>query len=89
MEFDDDDARGVRWVSSHDDMRLHGYRLNDRTPAGTLGIGADNAAFAVRALPVGMMPGSAKDDALLIAGNTAYPLPQRVPTGAAADPLAR
>lgn len=71
MEFDDA-ARGVRWVFSHDDMRLHGYRLNDRTPAGTLGVGADNAAFPVPALPVGAMPGSAKGDALLIAGNTAY-----------------
>lgn len=71
MEFDDT-ARGVRWVFSHDDMRLHGYRLNDRTPAGTLGVGADNAAFPVPALPVGAMPGSAKGDALLIAGNTAY-----------------
>lgn len=71
MEFDDD-ARGVRWVFSHDDMRLHGYRLNDRTPAGTLGVGADNAAFPMPALPVGALPGSAKGDALLIAGNTAY-----------------
>lgn len=71
MEFDDD-ARGVRWVFSHDDMRLHGYRLNDRTPAGTLGVGADNAAFPVPALPVGAMPGFAKGDAVLIAGNTAY-----------------
>lgn len=71
MEFDDD-ARGVRWVFSHDDMRLHGYRLNDRTPAGILGVGDDNAAFPAPALPVGAMPGSAKGDALLIAGNTAY-----------------
>ena len=71
MEFDDD-VRGVRWVFSHDDMRLHGYRLNDRTPAGTLGVGADNAPFPVPALPVGAMSGSAKGDALLIAGNTAY-----------------
>lgn len=71
MEFDDG-ARGVRWVFSHDDMRLHGYRINDRTQAGTLGIGVDNAAFPVPALPVGAMPGSAKGDALLIAGNTAY-----------------
>ncbi len=71
MEFDDD-ARGVRWVFSHDDMRLHGYRLNDRTPAGTLGVGAENAAFPAPALPAGAMPGSAKGDALLVAGNTAY-----------------
>ncbi len=71
MEFDDD-ARGVRWVFSHDDMRLHGYRLSDRTPTGALGVGADNAAFPVPALPAGAMPGFAKGDALLIAGNTAY-----------------
>jgi hypothetical protein len=71
MEFDDA-ARGVRWVFSHDDMRLHGYRLNDRTPAGTLGIGADNAAFPLPALPTGAMPGFAKGDAMLVAGNTAY-----------------
>ena len=71
MEFDDD-ARGVRWVFSHDDMRLHGYRLNDRTPAGSLGVGADNVAFPMPALPVGALPGSAKGDALLIASNTAY-----------------
>lgn len=71
MEFDDD-ARGVRWVFSHDDMRLHGYRLNDRTPVGVLGVGADNAGFPVPALPAGAMPGFAKGDALLIAGNIAY-----------------
>ena len=71
MEFDDD-VRGVRWVFSHDDMRLHGYRLNDRMPVGTLGVGVENAAFPLPALPVGAMPGSAKGDALLIAGNTAY-----------------
>lgn len=71
MEFDDD-VRGVRWVFSHDDMRLHGYRLNDRTSVGTLGVGAGNAAFPLPALPVGAMPGSAKGDALLIAGDTAY-----------------
>lgn len=71
MEFDDK-ARDVRWVFSHDDMRLHGYRLGSRTPAGTLGVGSDNGAFAVPALPTGAMPGFAKGDALLIAGNTAY-----------------
>lgn len=71
MEFDDD-ARGVRWVFSHDDMRLHGYRLNDRTAAGTLGIGVGNTAFAVPALPAGALPGFAKGDAMLVAGNTAY-----------------
>lgn len=37
-----------------------------------MGVGAENAAFPVPALPVGAMPGSAKGDALLIAGNTAY-----------------
>lgn len=71
MEFDDD-ARGVRWVFSHDDMRMHGYRLNDRTAAGTLGIGINNTAFLVPALPVGGLPGFTKGDAMLVAGNTAY-----------------
>lgn len=71
MEYDDD-VRGVRWVFSHDDMRLHGYRMNDRTAAGTLGIGVNNAAFPMPALPVGAMPGFARGDTLLLAGNIAY-----------------
>lgn len=71
MEFDDD-ARGVRWVFSHDDMRFHGYRLQDRVAAGVLGVGAEHTAFALPPLPVGGMPGMDEDDAVLIAGNLVY-----------------
>lgn len=71
MEFDDR-ARGIRWVFSHDDMRLHGYAINDRRAVGRIGVGADGAAFAAPALPAGAMPGMAEGDALLIAGNVAY-----------------
>lgn len=71
MEFDDR-ARGIRWVFSHDDMRLHGYAINDRRAVGRIGVGAAGAAFAAPALPAGAMPGIAEGDALLIAGNTAH-----------------
>lgn len=71
MEFDDR-ARGIRWVFSHDDMRLHGYAINDRRAVGRIGVGAEGAAFATPALPAGAMPGMAEGDALLIAGNIAY-----------------
>ena len=70
MEFDD--ARGVRWVFSHDDMRFHGYRLGDRRSAGRFGAGEDDAPFAAPALPVGALPGMAEGDALLLAGNVAW-----------------
>lgn len=71
MEFDDR-AQGVRWVFSHDDMRFHGWRLNDRTAVGMLGVGDGQAAFPAPAVPVGLAPGGGKDDILLFAGNTAY-----------------
>lgn len=71
MEFDDA-TRGVRWVFSHDDMRFHGYRLQDRVSAGILGVGDGHAAFALPPLPVGGMPGMGEGDAALIAGNVAY-----------------
>ena len=71
MEFDDR-ARGIRWVFSHDDMRLHGYDMQDRRAVGRIGVGAEGAAFAAPALPAGAMPGMAEGDALLIAGNLAY-----------------
>lgn len=71
MEFDDR-AQGVRWVFSHDDMRFHGWRLNDRSAVGTLGVGASQAAFAAPAVPVGPAPGGAEGDVLLLSGNTAY-----------------
>ncbi len=71
MEFDDR-TQGVRWVFSHDDMRFHGWRLNDRSAVGMLGVGDGQAAFPVPAVPVGLAPGGGKDDVLLFAGNTAY-----------------
>jgi hypothetical protein len=71
MEFDDR-AQGVRWVFSHDDMRFHGWRLNDRSAAGTLGLGDAHAAFPAPAVPVGPAPGGAKGDMVLFAGDTAY-----------------
>ncbi|MFZ5636250.1 MAG: hypothetical protein ACOY82_06640 [Pseudomonadota bacterium] len=71
MEFDDE-ARGVRWVFSHDDMRFHGYRLQDRVAVGGFGIGAARAAFGRPPLPVGGMPGMGEGDAALIAGNIVY-----------------
>ncbi len=71
MEFDDR-GQGVRWVFSHDDMRFHGWRLNDRSAVGTLGIGDAQSAFPAPAVPVGPAPGGAEDDVLLLSGNTAY-----------------
>lgn len=71
MEFDDE-SRGVRWVFSHDDMRFHGYRLADRSAAGTLGVGRENAPLQAPALPVGGMRGLPKGDSVLLAGNIAY-----------------
>lgn len=71
MEFDDR-AQGVRWVFSHDDRRFHGWRLNDRTAVGALGLGDGQAPFAGPAVPVGPAPGGAEGDVLLLSGNTAY-----------------
>lgn len=70
MEFDD--ARGVRWVFSHDDMRFHGYRLGDRRSAGRFGAGDGDAPFPVPALPIGSLPGMVEGDALLLTGNIAW-----------------
>ena len=71
MEFDDRE-QGVRWVFSHDDMRFHGMRLNDRSAVGTLGVGDAQAAFAAPAVPVGPVPGGTEGDVVLFAGDTAY-----------------
>lgn len=71
MEFDDD-AHGIRWVFSHDDMRLHGYDLRKRSAVGALGVGAGNAPFEAPAQPIGGMRGMARGDAVLLAGNTMY-----------------
>jgi len=71
MEFDDAKG-GIRWVFSHDDMRLHGWKLRDRRAAGTLGVGADNAPFPAPVLPGGPLPGMSEDDAVLVGGRTLY-----------------
>lgn len=52
MEFDDE-ARRLRWIFSHDRMRLVGINLVDGTPAGTLGLGTGNAPFPRPLLPAG------------------------------------
>jgi hypothetical protein len=71
MEFDDRERR-ERWVLSHDDMRLHGYRLADRRTAGTLGVGAAQAPFPAVVLPGDGLPGMEPGDAVLVGGDTLY-----------------
>jgi len=71
LEFNDP-GRGVRWVFSHDDMRLHGHRLADGRDRGILGVGADGAAFPALAAPAWARPGTAGEDLLLTAGDTLY-----------------
>lgn len=71
MEFDDT-QRNVRWVFSHDDMRLHGYNLDTRRSAGVLGVGETNAPFPAVALSGNGLPGMAEGDAVLVGGNTLY-----------------
>ncbi|MDR7069499.1 hypothetical protein J2X02_002350 [Pseudoxanthomonas japonensis] len=71
MEFDDGERR-ERWVFSHDDMRLHGYRLAYNRDAGTLGVGPAQAPFKAVVLPGDGMPGMEPGDATLIGGDTLY-----------------
>lgn len=71
MEFDDGERR-VRWVFSHDRMRLEGYRLTDGAGTGELGIGSDAAAFPAPALPAGTLGPLPAGDGLMIAGDTLY-----------------
>ncbi|MGG6461651.1 hypothetical protein [Solilutibacter silvestris] len=71
MEFDDG-HRNVRWVFSHDDMRLHGYDLAMRKPVGVVGVGAANAPFPAVALPGAGLRGMGEGDAVLVGGNTLY-----------------
>lgn len=52
MEFDDE-ARHLRWIFSHDRMRLVGVNLVDGKHAGTLGLGLDHAPFPRPVLPTG------------------------------------
>lgn len=57
MEFDDAERR-VRWVFSHDSMRLQGYSLVDRRAVGSLGVDGQ-AAFPepVQPGPEGLLVG--------------------------------
>lgn len=66
MEFDDD-ARGVRFVYSHDDGRFHGYRIRD----GAADVALDTV-FATPPLPFGRMPGMHDGDAVLVEGGRVY-----------------
>lgn len=71
MEFDDGERR-ERWVFSHDDMRLHGYRLADNRAVGTLGIGPEHAPFPAVVLAGDGLPGMEPGDAVLVGGDTLY-----------------
>jgi len=68
----DDGKRGVRWTFSHDCMCLVGYRIAGGRAAGTLGVGAANAAFPAPTVAAGALPGQPRDDRSLIAGNMLY-----------------
>ncbi|WP_299340813.1 hypothetical protein [uncultured Pseudoxanthomonas sp.] len=71
MEFDDGERR-ERWVFSHDDMRLQGYRLADNQAVGTLGVGPSHAPFPAVVLPGDGLPGMNPGDAVLVGGDTLY-----------------
>ncbi len=71
MEFDDG-RRNVRWIFSHDDMRLHGYDLAMRKSVGVVGVGAANAPFPAVVLPGAGLRGMGEGDAVLVGGNTLY-----------------
>lgn len=71
MEFDDGERR-ERWVFSHDDMRLHGYRLADSRAVGTLGAGASQTPFTAVVLPGDGLPGMEPGDTVLVGGDTLY-----------------
>lgn len=66
MEFDDERS-GVRYVFSHDDGRLHGYRIRDGAAAGTV-----PHQFQHPPLPFGRLPGMRDGDAVLIARGRVY-----------------
>lgn len=72
-EFNDA-RRRVRWVFSHDDMLLHGYRLTDGSSHGTLGVGASQAAFPAPVAPVWTRQVRADANLLLTSDDTLYKL---------------
>lgn len=66
MEFDDE-REGLRWVFSHDDARLHGYRIRDGAAAGLL-----DRVFTAPPVPMGRLPGMDAGDSALVAGGRLY-----------------
>ncbi len=66
MEFDDQ-RLGVRYVFSHDDGQLHGYRIRDGADAATLSL-----KFPHPPLLFGRLPGMRDGDAVLIARGRVY-----------------
>ncbi len=71
MELDDA-RRNVRWIVSHDDLRLHGYDLATRASAGVVGVGTAKAPFRDVVLPGEALPGMEEGDAVLVGGGTLY-----------------
>jgi hypothetical protein len=68
----DDPAQGVRWTFSHDRMRLVGYRIAGGRGIGTLGVAAGGYPFPAPAVAIAGLPGQAKGDRSLVAGNRLY-----------------
>lgn len=66
MEFDDD-PRGLRYVYSHDDARLHALQIRDGKPAEGLAL-----RFPAPPLALGRLPGMQAGDRLLLAFGSAY-----------------
>jgi hypothetical protein len=71
LEFNDA-GREVRWVFSHDDMRLHGHRLAGRSSHGTLGFGDGHTPFPALLAPAWARPGVVGEDLLLVGDDTMY-----------------
>jgi hypothetical protein len=73
LEFNDA-RRSVRWVFSHDDMRLHGHRLVDGSSRGAMGFGDVRTPFPALLAPAWARPGMVGQDLLLTGDDTLYQL---------------
>ncbi|SFW71881.1 hypothetical protein [Luteibacter sp. UNCMF366Tsu5.1] len=71
LAFDDAETR-TQWTFSHARMRFEGTGIVDGRRSGELGVGTENAAFGAIASPAGVLPGMAKGDVAIVAGNTLY-----------------
>ena len=87
MEFDDD-ARGVRWVFSHDDMRLHGYRLIGSHAGGHVGRRRRERRISGTRAACRRDAGIRERRCAADRRQHRLSLRQRIRTGAAADPSA-